>query len=223
MTRSALIGAGRPSAFLAAAGGCAVLVALTWLAAFRWPFGRRLDSELLHALAWRPPDLLDPLRLPAATLVDRGPYVLFALTLVAVGVRQGRRSRAAAAGALLVCAPAISEALARMVRQERQAAWMGTDQIGAGSWPSGHATGGLALVIAAGIVARPALPRTASAAAGAWLALLSYGILSLRWHYPSDVLAGFLVALTCGLAASAAVVRLDGVAEPSGRLRSSRI
>jgi membrane-associated phospholipid phosphatase len=201
---------GRLSDRLAAAGAYAAVVPLTWLVAFRWPFGHRVDSELLRALTWPPLDLLDPLRLPVTTIVDRLPYVLLSVALVAIAVRRGRRSQAAGAGAMLVCAPLVSEALAHVVREQREAAWLASDQIAAGSWPSGHATGGLALVIAAAMVTGPRPPRWATRAALVWLVMLIYSILSLQWHYPSDVLAGFLVAAACGRAAWVATASLEG-------------
>ena len=75
----------------------------------------------------------------------------------------------------------------------------------AGSWPSGHATAAMALALCC-VLAAPARLRPAAAAAGAVFAVaVSYSFLSLEWHYPTDVLGGFLVASIWTLLGIAAI------------------
>jgi hypothetical protein len=60
------------------------------------------------------------------------------------------------------------------------------------------------------VLAAPARARPYAAALGAAFAVaVSYSFLSLEWHYPSDVLGGFLVAGTWTLLGVAAVFALD--------------
>jgi PAP2 superfamily len=62
------------------------------------------------------------------------------------------------------------------------------------SFPSGHATASMALALCALLVSAPRF-RPFVAALGALFAVaVSYSFLSLGWHYPSDVLGGYLVA-----------------------------
>ena len=69
----------------------------------------------------------------------------------------------------------------------------------------------MTLALCAVLVAPPAL-RTAAAVLGGALAVgVGYALLVLGWHYPSDVLGGFLVA---GLWTSLAVAALHRVEAP---------
>jgi hypothetical protein len=71
---------------------------------------------------------------------------------------------------------------------------LGNYQVPDGSFPSGHATASMALALCAIIVATPRW-RPYVAALGALFAIaVSYSFLTLDWHYPSDVLGGYLVA-----------------------------
>ena len=63
-------------------------------------------------------------------------------------------------------------------------------------FPSGHATAAMALVLALTSVA-PARLRPVVAGLGAvFAAAVGYSLLTIGSHFPSDVLAGFLVAAT---------------------------
>jgi hypothetical protein len=63
-----------------------------------------------------------------------------------------------------------------------------------GSWPSGHATAAMSLALCM-VLAVPSRLRPYAAVLGAAFALaVCYSFLTLGWHYPSDALAGLLVA-----------------------------
>jgi hypothetical protein len=88
-------------------------------------------------------------------------------------------------------------------------AWVGSDDPGLATWPSGHATAAMTIALCAVIVAPPAL-RLLSGLLGGLLALgVAYANFVLSWHYPSDVLAGFLVAGVWTALAVAALSRLE--------------
>jgi uncharacterized membrane protein len=77
--------------------------------------------------------------------------------------------------------------------------------VGAGSWPSGHATAAMSLALCC-VLASPARWRPAVAALGAAFTIaVCYSFLALGWHYPSDVFGGFLVAGTWTMLAVAGV------------------
>ena len=70
----------------------------------------------------------------------------------------------------------------------------GIPGLAAASFPSGHATAAMSLALCS-VIASPARwrPRVAAFMA-AFVVAVCYSFLELRWHYPSDVLGGFLVA-----------------------------
>jgi undecaprenyl-diphosphatase len=69
------------------------------------------------------------------------------------------------------------------------------------SFPSGSATWSMATVIAVVLLARSEKERIAAVVAGAVLVLgLGAVIAWEEWHYPSDVLAGWLLAVAWGAA-----------------------
>ena len=90
------------------------------------------------------------------------------------------------------------------------------------TWPSGHATAAMSLALCM-VIAAPARWRPAVAAAMAAFAIaVSYSFLELAWHYPSDVLGGFLVAGTWTLLGVAGLSiyearRVGGFAEAAAR------
>lgn len=64
------------------------------------------------------------------------------------------------------------------------------------SFPSGSAMGSMAIVAALSFIAWPTRARWFVAVGGAGFALaFGAAIVDLRWHYPSDVLAGWCIAL----------------------------
>ena len=67
-------------------------------------------------------------------------------------------------------------------------------RVTAEAFPSGHATAAMSLAIALVLVVSPRL-RPLAALVGAALALgVSFSVVSMGWHFPSDVIGGFLLA-----------------------------
>lgn len=79
-----------------------------------------------------------------------------------------------------------------------------------GSFPSGHATVAMSIGLTAVLVAPHALKLVTAIGAAGYAAVIGVALLALGWHYPSDVAAGYLVALAWAAAAGAAVIALDG-------------
>src|SRR5204863_3674731 len=102
-------------------------------------------------------------------------------------------------------APGTTELLKPLLAHPRTAEWLGDSQVAAASWPSGHATAAMTVALCAVLVA-PAALRPLAAVAGSLFALaVSFSILVQHWHFPSDVVGGYLVAATWGLLAVAAL------------------
>jgi hypothetical protein len=76
-------------------------------------------------------------------------------------------------------------------------------------WPSGHATAATAVAVCAVIVAPAAKRVVVALIAGCWALAVAYATLALTWHYPSEVLAGILVAGVWAMAALAGLARYE--------------
>lgn len=180
----------------AAAGGGLFLLAVIWLAAFHVPRLERLDASILRGfvdLSQHPHERGWANRI--AGLCDPDPWVLLAAVPVAVAMLRRRLRLAAGVLALLLGSNVTTQLLKPLLASPRPHHLIaGLPPISAASWPSGHATAAMSLALAL-VLAMPARLRPWTAVAGAAFAVaVSYSFLSLEWHYPSDVLGGFVVA-----------------------------
>jgi PAP2 superfamily len=195
----------RPTAALAIAGACGLGLVVVGVLALATDAGHARDSVILHGFSGLDRASADPAIEVVARVPDPLPYAC--LGLLCVGIALGRRHtyRAVAIGIVLMLSGAAAQALKHVLAQPRPADWLLGGQVDDASWPSGHATGAMTLALCA-VVAVPPAWRTATALVGAAGAVaVAYATLALTWHYPSDVLAGFLLA---GLVVSAALAVL---------------
>lgn len=190
---------------LAGAGLGVALLALTFVLALHvepfmhadWAIFRGFDELQQHRGVGRVAKFV-------ADLCNPRPYVYLAAIPVLVVLIRRRPRVLLAVGAVLLGANMTTQLLKPVM-----AAWRPV--VGAGSWPSGHATAAMSLALCC-VLAAPARWRPAVAALGAAFALaVSYSFLSLGWHYPSDVFGGFLVAGTWMMLAVAAVHGADAL------------
>jgi MYXO-CTERM domain-containing protein len=172
-----------------------VALAITGFIAFRWPLVRAHDAASLAGFVALSSRRLDGLASFIAHSVDPTPYALAGLALVAIALIRRRWLLAGVVPLTMVGAAATTELLKPIVGHLRYSDWFGPhQQIAAASWPSGHATAAMTLVLCAVLVV-PAAARPLVAVLGCAFAIgVSYSILMLRWHFPSDVLGGYLVA-----------------------------
>jgi membrane-associated phospholipid phosphatase len=154
-------------------------------------------------------DLNSPRLTPAldtiAHLADPLPYALTGLALAAIALARGRARVAVAIPLLFVVSGATTQALKQLLAAPRFDEWLGTSQIAAASWPSGHSTAAMTMALCAVLVAPPRLRPTVAAVGGAFAVAVAYAILTLAWHFPSDVFGGYLVAATYVLLAVSAI------------------
>ena len=129
---------------------------------------------------------------------------------VGVALARGRAWRALAAGVLLVATCATTEVVKHLLAHARLENWL-SPQIAVTSWPSGHSTAAMTLALCAVLVAPTALRAATALLGGAFAVGVGYAVLVLGWHFPSDVLGGFLMA---GLWTSLAVAVLHRVEAP---------
>jgi membrane-associated phospholipid phosphatase len=173
---------------------CAGTLVAAWIATFWSSGGRWLDAAALQGFV-----ALDrsATRTPAEVIASIGdplPFVLLGAALVAVALARGRPRIAIAVPVVLAGAAGTSQVLKPLLADARVCHCLADSRVAEASWPSGHATAAMALGLCAVLVS-PSGWRPTMAVAGAVAAVgVSYSLLTLGWHYPSDVLAGFLVA-----------------------------
>jgi membrane-associated phospholipid phosphatase len=144
-----------------------------------------------------------------AHLADPASFLILSAALVAVALLRKQVRVALAVPLILVAANVTTQILKPAVAQPRLSEWLGDGQIPPASWPSGHATASMSLVLCAILVSSPRL-RPLVATIGAFFAVgVGYSLLALGWHFPSDVLGGYLVATMWALVAVAALRAAD--------------
>jgi membrane-associated phospholipid phosphatase len=179
---------------LLAAVACLTGLVVTGVLAYLVPLARVRDTATLQGFVALHRTRIEPLFSAIVHWADPVPYALIGLALAAIALGRRRPRVAAAIPLVLVVTGATTQILKPLLAHPRFEDWLGSGQIAAASWPSGHATAAMTLALCA-VVAVPARMRPAAAlAGGAFATVVAYAILVLAWHFPSDVLGGFFVA-----------------------------
>src|SRR5947209_9855775 len=175
------------------AGACVALLALVWLAAFHIGFFRHLDQSIyLQFVDLSADRRIGSIALRFVSLFDPDPYVYLVLVALVVALLRGRPRVVLAVGTIVLGANMTTEVLKHLLAAPRAGSLFvgGVSSLPAGSWPSGHSTAVMALVLGS-VLAAPARLRPVVAALGASLAIaVGYSLLANAAHYPSDVLGG---------------------------------
>ena len=188
-----------------------MLLFITWFATFHIGVFERADQSIFSGFAGLGNHAhVGGVANFVATLCDPKPYVYFAAIPIAIALARRRLPVAIAIGAILLGANVTTQLLKPLLAHPRAASLLGgVSPVGAASWPSGHATAAMSLALCL-VLAVPARVRPfAAALGGAFAVAVSYSFLTLGWHYPSDVLGGFLIAGTWTLLGAAAVFAFD--------------
>jgi membrane-associated phospholipid phosphatase len=190
-------------ALLGAGAGVVLLIAI-WFAAFHIGVFEHADQSILRGFVDLQRPRLNRITRFVADLCDPRPYVYFAAIPVVVALAR-RRPRVAAAVAIILLDANVTTELLKPLLAEPRGRSLLPFAVSPASWPSGHATAAMSLALCSMIVA-PSRMRPLVAALGAAFAVaVSFSFLELGWHYPSDVLGGFLVATTWTLVGVAAL------------------
>jgi membrane-associated phospholipid phosphatase len=163
------------------------------------------DAAMLHGFVALDRPRVHEAMVALVHLADPLPYLAVGAVLIVWAVKRGLPRRAGAVAALLVVTGVCTQALKHLLAQPRFEGWLGVDQIGEASWPSGHSTAAMTLALCAVLVAPAALRPAVAVLGGAFAAGVGYAVLVLAWHFPSDVLGGFLMAGTWTALAVAAL------------------
>ncbi len=185
------------NAFIGAGVGVVLLV-LTWLLAFHvGPVGTADQSIFKGFYEFHDRGLIPRIANHVADLCDPRPFFFLAAIPVAVALLRRRWRLALTVGVILLGASCTTELLKSLLSTPHPSNLLGGENPVTGStWPSGHATAAMSLALTC-VLAAPRRMRPTVAALGAAFAIaVCYAFLTLGWHYPSDVLGGYLVATT---------------------------
>ena len=177
-----------------AAAACVAAFLVLLAVVYTTERGAAADEHALQGF-----DQLDKPRLAeladkVAHVADPVPFALIGLALVIIAFIRGYPPLGIGAGVVLLGANVTTQILKPLLANPR-GMW-GDYGIAAAAFPSGHATAAMSLALAAVIVA-PARIRPLVGLVGAGFALAGgFAIVSLDWHFPSDVAGGYLVAAT---------------------------
>ena len=183
---------------LAGAGAGTLALIGLWFATFHVAVVRQVDRSVLLGFTSLQRPRVDALTEFVAGLCSPRQYVLLAAIPIAVALCRRRPRHAAVMAVIVLGANLTTHLLKPLLAAPRPIGVHGL-YINAASWPSGHATAAMTLVLCA-VLAAPARRRPfVGAAMAAFAIAVCYSFLELHWHYPSDVLGGFLVASVWGL------------------------
>jgi membrane-associated phospholipid phosphatase len=209
--------AGRRNLPLLSALACLIGLIVVGVLALAVPAAHERDGAMLHGfVALDRPGVHREIWF-MAHLGDTLPYAVAGLLCIGVALARGRGWRALAVACLLAITGATTQTLKHLLAQPRIEHWL-PEQVASTSWPSGHSTAAMTLALCAVLVAPPVLRAAAAVLGGAFAVGVGYAVLVLGWHYPSDVLGGFLMA---GLWTSLAVAVLHRVEAPDPARRPS--
>ncbi|HET9073921.1 MAG TPA: phosphatase PAP2 family protein [Solirubrobacteraceae bacterium] len=187
-----------------------------WALAFHSALVARADghasSAFLRLGAAHP--ALTALAHDATILCQPGPYAALASLPILVALLRRRWVLAAALVLIIPGAVISAELLKALISQLRPAPPVPGLAAATGSWPSGHATASM-IVVLAGVLASPRRWRPACAGLGSLGALaIMFSVLILGWHLPSDVLGGVLLAALWACLAVAGVSIVEARTRP---------
>jgi len=181
-----------PAGAMSLAALCVVALALVWTLAALVPSSHLKDAVVLHDFTRLNTVRIDRYGKFVLHLLDPVLFILWGLALVAVALARSRPRVALAVAAIMGLAPLTSETLKPLL-SHAHASFDGT-YVGPASWPSGHATAALALVLSAVLVSSPRMRLLVAPLGALFAGAVGCLLLILEWHMPSDVLGGFLVA-----------------------------
>lgn len=191
-----------------AAGVLALLLA-SWAAVFHIGYVQHVDASIFvgfGGLRGRPH--VGRLANLIAGLCDPGPYVLLAAIPIAIAMVRGRALLAGTIAAILAGANLSTHILKPLLAAPRPQG-LPARAVGLASWPSGHATASMTFALCLVLAVSGRWRPYAAAFGAAFAVAVSYSFLTLGWHYPSDALAGFLMASLWALLGISALSRLD--------------
>jgi membrane-associated phospholipid phosphatase len=197
---------------LAAAAWCVLAFAILLVLAYYVPPAAWLDAAALHGFnAVGHSDQIANVAEVLAHLCDPLPYALASALVIAAAYRTRGPRTAAAITILVGGANLTSQVLKPLLAYHRELYYTQFKlfNIRDAAFPSGHATAAMAFALAI-LIAVPRSYRPVTAAVGALFTIaVTFSVLILEWHFPSDIVGGYLIATGYGLATFAALRYAD--------------
>ncbi len=187
-----IAGRSGPAAALAVAGACLAALGLIWVVAELVPAGQVRDSLALHDFVLLSRPNVNLLANGLVHLLEPPLFICWGLMLVTIALLRRRPRVALAVALVMALAPLSAEALKPLLAHPH--VQVGAVYVNAASWPSGHATAALALVLCAVLVAPARLRRPLAVLGATFAAAVGCSLLILAWHMPSDVVGGYVLA-----------------------------
>jgi membrane-associated phospholipid phosphatase len=188
---------------LLGAVGCAIAMALVWLAATHVEAFRVQDAELLRHFALGAGERANDAARVLLRLLNPLQFTVWAVAIVLFALARRRPRLALAVALVMLLAPFTADLLKPLLAEPH----VGFGRaIGRGSWPSGHSTAAAALALSAVLVTPPRWRPVAAPLAGLFMLAVGVALLIRLWHMPSDVLGGYLLG-TLWIALAVAAVR----------------
>lgn len=192
---------------------CAIAAVGLMLVVYYMPEPQRLDAIALHGFTTLEGGFFGKAAVAVVVVGGIVPLGLLLIPLYIYGGRWGRRPEAIAAVAVVGLANLTTETMKIVFAHPRFQPVLGPDQVNAAAFPSGHVTSAMSMAVAALLVAPRRFRLPAAIAGGGVVFAVSFSVLVLAWHFPSDVLGGLLIATGYGFAAVAALRRRRAVAD----------
>jgi membrane-associated phospholipid phosphatase len=170
----------------------AVAAAVVYVLATRVDALRAADLHTLEGVMGLGPLPLADQAYRLVGLFDPAPFALLAAGGVAASYLAERLPIGLLAAGAMVAAAVTSQILKDLLAVQRD--FPAGHFMGPEAWPSGHSTGVMSFALALVLIAPPSRRWLAAAAGGVLAVATVYGLLINGWHYPSDVIGGFLVA-----------------------------
>lgn len=180
-----------------ALAGILALLAVDY-ATFNIGLIERADADIYNqfvGLRWHPH--VQNLATSIANLCDPSPFVFLCAIPVVIALRRGRKGLAATIPMIIVGAELSTELLKHDVPQYRSVSLIHATIIsGQSTWPSGHSTAAMSLALCLVLAAAPRWRPWAALVGAAFTLAVIYSLLTLGWHFVSDVVGGLLMAGT---------------------------
>ena len=201
---------GSPLRPLIAAIFAAVALVVTGALAFGSAAVRFRDAAALHSFERLGQSLgIEAEANLVGHLADPLPIALLLLALMAVALLRGRPRIGILIAAAVLGANLTTQILKPALAYPRLSEILGGDQVPAASWPSGHATAAMSIALCAVLVSSSRWRPAVATAGAAFAVAVGYSLLALAWHFPSDILGGYLVAATWVLAGAGVLRAAD--------------
>jgi membrane-associated phospholipid phosphatase len=186
---------------LAGAAWCVIAFSALLALAYYVAPARWLDAAALHGFQSASHPRVESVATVLAHLCNPIPYAPAAAVVIAIAAKTRGLRIAAAVAFLMLGANASSQILKPLLAHHRELYYteFHLNNIRDAAFPSGHATAAMCLSLAVLMIV-PRAYRPITAVLGTVFTIgVSFSILILGWHYPSDVVGGYLIATAWGL------------------------